>query len=421
MEIHLHPGQGRVFRARHQRRFRVVVAGRRWGKSTLANAELAIAGSQAPAGSRFWYVAPTWELARDCFWGPIRQMIPRGWISGLNSSRMELMLRSGVSLQGKTAQEPDNLRGRGLSGVVLDEYADMDKATFPEIIRPALADTLGWALFIGTPRSFNHFYDLFSYGTSSQDSAWQSWQFKTRENPYMKVAEIEDARRTTDPRTFRQEWEASFETVSGRAYYAFARATHVKPVVLNPALPVCCSFDFNVEPATAIIGQRDGQIPRVWREVRLAHRGGEATRAAAKAVKAHLDGVNYRGQVRIYGDATGKNAKTTGPADHAVLREIFPGAIWCIPVANPHEHDRVAAVNSCCETISGIKRLEVDPSCPALIADLEQVVLDVNGEIDKRTNPDLTHLSDALGYWLCRDFPPAPKTMAGSMRVEWLL
>jgi hypothetical protein len=127
------------------------------------------------------------------------------------------------------------------------------------------------------------------------------------------------------------------------------------------------------------------------------------------------------GAVRIYGDATGRGAKTTGPADHAILRELFPSSAWCIGRSNPHEHDRIAAVNSCTETMTGVHRLEVDPSCVGLIADLEQVIVNDVGELDKQTNPELTHLSDALGYWLAKDFPPAPKSKAGSMRAEWLL
>jgi hypothetical protein len=124
--------------------------------------------------------------------------------------------------------------------------------------------------------------------------------------------------------------------------------------------------------------------------------------------------------VRIYGDATGKSAKTTGPADHAVIREVFPNAVWCIPGHNPHEKDRISAVNACCETMAGTHRLEIDPVNVGLIADLEQVIFGENGELDKKSNPMLTHHSDGLGYWLVRDFPVVSTIRAGGMSVDWI-
>jgi hypothetical protein len=354
-------------------------------------------------------------------WGWLKQAMPGGWLASKpNETRMAFPFRNHAMLQLKSAQDPDSLRGRGLASVVLDEFADMEPRIWSEILRPALADVGGRALFIGTPKSFNHFYDLFQFGQSGREG-WQSWQFRTRDNPYIDPAEIEEAKATTDVRTFHQEWEASFEALAGRAYYAFARATHVKPVELRKDLAACCSFDFNVDPATAIIGQREGDVPRVWREVKVRHAGGEATRACGRRVKDLLVQAGFTGGVRIYGDATGKSPKTTGPADHAILRELFPAATWCIGRSNPHEHDRIAALNSACETMTGVHRLEVDPSCVGLIADLEQVIVTDAGELDKASNPELTHLSDACGYWIARDFPPAPKSKAGSARVEWLL
>jgi hypothetical protein len=195
----------------------------------------------------------------------------------------------------------------------------------------------------------------------------------------------------------------------------------VAPVSLDPQLPASVFFDFNINPATAGIGQVHGDRPVVYREVRIRHAGGEATRASAKRVQELLREAGHIGPVRIYGDATGKSAKTTGPADHAVLREMFPQAVWCIRSTNPHEKDRVSAVNSVCESMTGAHRLLIDPSNRGLIADLEQVIFADNGELDKKSNPDLTHLSDGLGYWIVKDFPTvAPPVRAGAMSIDWL-
>lgn len=418
VRLALHEGQQAAFRS--QARFRVVVAGRRWGKTQLARAELIVRALQQPG--RFWYVAPTLKDAKDIFWADVKEGIDPTWFASRpNESELKIELRSGAEIRLFGAEDPNSLRGRGLKFVVLDEFADMKPETWTEALRPALTDFRAPALFIGTPRSFNHFHALYEKGQNPAKPVWASWQYRTVDNPFIDPQEVEDAKHDLDVRTFKQEYEASFETLAGRAYYAFARTYNVGPVLLDPHTPACLFFDFNINPATAGIGQVHGDRPCVYREVKIRHAGGEATRAAGRRVQELLLEARHIGELRIYGDATGKSAKTTGPADHAVLRELFPRATWCIRHSNPHEKDRVAAVNSVCESMTGAHRLLVDPSCLGLIADLEQVIFAENGELDKKSNPELTHLSDGLGYWIVRDFPPVSLLRAGGARVEWLL
>jgi hypothetical protein len=416
MDLHLHSTQGQVFRS--PSRFRTVVAGRRWGKTRLAIAEIL---KRVPSRRRLWYVAPTYDMARDVFWRDFLAAIPSGWVAGApNETRLECWFRSGCMVQCKSADNPDALRGRGLDFVVPDEYQDMDPTVWTDVLAPSLLDTNGEALFLGTPKSFNHLHDAYQRGQdpSPQWKDWASWQFRSLDaaapHGHLDPNLIEMFRQTLDERSFRQEFEASFEALAGRVYYGFARATHVKPVALTPRLPVCVSVDFNIEPACAVIAQVEGQHVRVWREVKTRHAGGEATRATARRAKQLLDEVGVRGPIRIYGDATGKAGKTTGPADHAVLREVFPGATWCIPTHNPHVRDRVASVNGRCQTMTGERYLSVDPTCVGLIADLEQVIFAANGDIDKTTNPELTHLSDALGYLCAQVFPTMPRVFSSA-------
>jgi hypothetical protein len=404
VRLGLHAG-GQIDVWKSPARNKVVVAGRRWGKTLLARAWLLFHAINKGRG-RYWYVAPTREDAKDIMWADLKAACHPDWLNEPpREGDLALLLKNGAEIRLWSAEKGDTLRGRALKALVLDEYADMDAAIYDEILMPALADFEAPALFIGTPKSFNHFYKLYERGPDPDFPDWASWQFKSISNPCLNPAVVEQAKHDVDIRTFKQEWEASFEGLSGQAYYAFTRAHNVKPVVLETGWPVNVCIDFNINPATATIGQVQGGQPALWREVKIRHAGGEATRAVARRVKALLQEAKHTGPVRIYGDATGKAAKTTGPADHAVLREVFPGAIWCIPSANPHEKDRVAAVNACCESMSGEHRLRIDPSCHALIADLEQVIFADNGELDKKSNPELTHLSDGLGYWLARDFP----------------
>ena len=406
-------GQIAVWQA--PQRFKVVVAGRRWGKTLLSRTWLLAHAFQSGAG-RYWYVAPTREDAKDIMWADLKAACHPDWLrESPREGDLALLLKNDAEIRLWSAEKGDTLRGRALRALVMDEYADMDARVYHEILLPSLADYAAPALFIGTPKSFNHFHELYERGQSPDWPAWASWQFPSLSNPTLRPSMVEDARRQLDARTFKQEWEASFEALSGRAYYAFSRQHNVTPVVLDPLAPVCLFFDFNVDPATAGIGQRQGDRAMVWRDVRLTHRGGEATRATALRVRELLRDVGHVSQVRIYGDATGKSAKTTGPADHAVIREIFPGSVWCIGGHNPHEKDRVAAVNACCESMAGLHRLAIDPACAGTIADLEQVIYADNGELDKKTNPMLTHHSDGLGYWLARDFPIVSQVRVGGL------
>jgi hypothetical protein len=126
--------------------------------------------------------------------------------------------------------------------------------------------------------------------------------------------------------------------------------------------------------------------------------------------------------VRVYGDPSGTAAKTTGPSDHQVVRQILGGfnVVWCIPSRAPHVRDRVSAVNARCETMDGKHHFRLDPSCKHLQADLEQVTFANNGELDKTSNELRTHISDALGYWIVKEFPAVSTNRGGAMFVDWI-
>lgn len=415
--VKLHSGQWAVHES--QAKYRVLVSGRRWGKTTLDKAESV---EEFGTDGLVWYLAPTYDMARELMWNPLRSMVPRSWLSSdPNETRMEMDTAWGCRFACKSVEHPDRLRGRGPRKVICDEFQDWKdgQRIWEEVLYPSLLTTGGRALFTGTPKSFNHLYDAYRKGQDGVQD-WASWQFVTASAPHIPREELARMKAEMDPRAYRQEFEASFEALAGRAYYAFSRVIHVRPVQLDIALPVCVSFDFNINPATATIGQGYGPDARVWREVFVTHAGGEATRAAAQAVKSLL--ANWHGAIRIYGDPSGKAAKTTGPSDHAVLREMFPQATWCISPSAPHVRDRVAAVNARCETMDGAHHFAVDPSCVHLIADLEQVIFKDNGEFDKDSNKLLTHVSDALGYWVHREFPLVKPTITvGRARIERLL
>ncbi len=120
-------------------------------------------------------------------------------------------LVNGAQISLKGADRPETMRGVSLKFVVLDEYGDMRPNVFEQILRPALADLKGKALFIGTPMGRNHFYDLYQYGLEDKDEDYKSWHFTSFDNPLLDPKEIETAKKSMSSFAFRTEFLASFE------------------------------------------------------------------------------------------------------------------------------------------------------------------------------------------------------------------
>jgi len=193
-------------------RFKVVVAGRRCGKSRQAAIELILEGLQCPEGSGVMYVAPTQGQARVIIWQVLMEL-GREVIASSHVNNSEITLINGVIIYVRGADRPDTLRGVSLWFVVLDEFADMKPSAWEQVIRASLSDKRGKALFIGTPKGRNHFFDLYKLGSSGDDPEWKSWTFTTADNELIHPDEIKAAKATLSSFAFKQEYLASFDNV----------------------------------------------------------------------------------------------------------------------------------------------------------------------------------------------------------------
>ena len=223
MEISLHSRQEEVFY--DEARYKVVAAGRRFGKSFLAAVTLFVEASKTDkirsdgeeidlSLEKVYYVAPTFTQGKEILW-PLLKELGSDLIAQAYENEASLRLINGRTIHIKGADRPDSLRGTGLSYVVLDEYAFMKEEVWEMIISPQLARSEGGALFIGTPDGKNHFYELFVRGQNPAFPQWKSWHFPSIDNPFLPQAEIEEARARMSVERFKQEMEASFETGSG--------------------------------------------------------------------------------------------------------------------------------------------------------------------------------------------------------------
>src|SRR3990167_9489693 len=215
IELQFFPHKNQQTIRDREARFKVVVAGRRFGKTIFAINELIRIALERP-NSRNYYVAPTYRQAKEIAWKMLFDNLPSELISSKNEVELTIELIQGATISLKGADNPESLKGVGLNFAVLDEYGQMKENAWDEIIRPMLIDTKGSAIFIGTPVGYNHFWKL--YNKEKDDPDYKSFHFKTIDNLAIEDIEIEveKARLETDPIKFSQEYEANFEALVGR-------------------------------------------------------------------------------------------------------------------------------------------------------------------------------------------------------------
>lgn len=210
LDVQFTPWQLEVWN--HPARFKVIAAGRRCGKSYLAAWALLINALSAN-DPRSWtfYVSPTMNQSRQILWKVLLDL-GHSVIKKYHVNNLDIELINGQTIGLRGADRPDTMRGVSLNFLVLDEYADMKPDVFEEILRPALSDKEGAAIFISTPKGRNHLYDLYKYAELEGDPEWAAFHFTSYDNPYLKDSEIEAAKRSMSSYAFRQEFMASFES-----------------------------------------------------------------------------------------------------------------------------------------------------------------------------------------------------------------
>jgi predicted phage terminase large subunit-like protein len=212
LDVKLHPAQLEIYNSKA--RFKVVAAGRRFGKSYLACWLCVIFALRGKED--VFYVAPTFQQAKDVAWQVFKEIIPAG--GGVATDYHEntgvIKLVNGRRIHLKGSDRPDTLRGVGLSFVVVDEYASMKPSVWEQVLRPTLIGSKGHMLAIGTPAGRNHFYDLYQAAASGKDPEWEAWHFTSYDNPFMDADEIDKAKANMSTFAFKQEFEASFEAAA---------------------------------------------------------------------------------------------------------------------------------------------------------------------------------------------------------------
>jgi hypothetical protein len=432
-----HDVQRRFFESTH--RFNVVPAGRRSGKTEIAKRRLikrAVRGSKYDR-PRYFAAAPTRDQAKRIFWADLKRMVPPAAMRGKPSDgELVIPLWHGGEIFVVGMDKPERIEGAPVDGGVLDEYGNIKPKAWGENLRPALSERDGWCDLTGVPEGRNHYFDtaefakaeLLEYG---DDSEWGYFHWVSAD--ILPAKEIEAARRDLDELTFQQEYEASFVNFEGRAYYAFGDTNKAKlRDRYNPAQPLIVMLDFNVAPGVAAIAQElplpiggvgTAIIGEVWIE------NNSNTPAVCRKILADWQPV-HTGRIEVYGDATGGaggSAKVEGSDWDLVKQHLRHGSKgvagfgnrvdFHAPASNPAERSRINAMNTRIRSRDGTVRLMADPKyAPHVVKDLEGVKLleGGSGEIDKKHDPKLTHISDAIGYYVVKKFPTTERAAWGT-------
>lgn len=249
MKAKLHKTQFEVATDPH--RFKVICAGRRWGKSVLSRLIVLKWAIERPG--LYWIVSPTYQQGKDIHWlqGFKIEVPPQLKPKFNEGDSLSVTLGNGSVIQLKSSENPDRLKGVKLNGLVVDEIASMRNWgwIWQEALRPTLVDYEAPAIFISTPKGFNHFYDLFT----TKDPSYKSWKFTSYDNPYVPPAEIDEAKRTTEEDYFMQEYMADFRKYTGLVYKSFDRERNIIPYIETEGWVFYRGMDFGSNNPTACI------------------------------------------------------------------------------------------------------------------------------------------------------------------------
>lgn len=252
------PLQAKVHGTMDKHRFVVAVCHRRFGKSVLAVNEL-IKGALTCTKDkpRFAYIGPTYRQAKATAWDYLTHFSRPVPGIKVNQSELRIDFPNGGQIRVYGADNPDSLRGIYLDGVVLDEYGMQPGKTFTEVVRPALSDRIGWALFLGTPNGKNQFWDVAQYAQIGNDPEWAYEQFRASQTGYVAEKELEQAKKVMTSDEFAQEFECSFEaSVRGAIYSKELEAARssgrITSVPYDPSLPVDTDWDLGISDFMSI-------------------------------------------------------------------------------------------------------------------------------------------------------------------------
>ena len=403
-------------------RFITLPSGRRSRKTLLSMRKVLLHALRNP-DHRYFHGAPTRQQAKSIFWKRLKDNTRLFWAKAPSETELYVTLLNNTEIHVIGLDKPERIEGQPWNGCHITEIGNVKETAWPENIRPVLSDTNGFAYLDGVPEGINHYYDLALYaaggalpktqpikGAYSENLSDPEWAYyHWFSSDVLTPAEMAAVKMQLDERTFRQEYEGSFESYEGLAYYAFSNE-NLKNCEYNPLETVHIGMDFNVNPMTAVFTHIRSDDVFQFGEAYLNNSNTYEMR----------DYINERfktGNVVIYPDSTGKSEHSNATqSDLAILRKA--GFRVRAKESNPYQRDRIAAVNSKLRAGNARAHYFINPeNCPKTINDLNKVESLPDGRLNKKQEElGLVHITDALGYLVAYLWPVRKQTFGGIAR-----
>jgi hypothetical protein len=378
-------------------RFRVVLAGRRGGKTFLAMREACRFASKP--NSIVWMLSNSRQQIKSLVWNKLKKKLNSlRWVAGTNESELSITLKNGSQICLKSAEQGDNLRGESLDAVLIDEFCDIDlEEIWHQIIRPALSDKRGHALFTGTPKAGNQAArDLYDKHLTNKN--WASFSYTTEEGGFVDAEEIEQARQDLSPKVFLQEYCASWQNFAGIIFSDFGEHNIGEVRKPTSSEPVFVGMDFNVTPMSAVIGRQTKSGIEIYDEIYLDNSN----------TTEMIDEIKNRyptNPITVFPDPAGvqRRASAGGNTDIKLLE--MAGFATRYHRQHPLVRDRINSGNSLFfKRDDGSTRFTIDPACKKTITCLKNWAYKTDTMIPSKDS-GFDHGCDALTYMVQFLFP----------------
>jgi len=410
----------------YSHRFYILPPGRRSRKTLISSRKVLINGLRKKG--RYFQGAPTRQQAKAIFWDRLKKETQPFWSTRPSETELVVRIHGGTEFHVVGLDVPARIEGQPWHGCHITEFDDTKPGGWEANIRPVLSDTNGWAIIDGVPEGRDKIYNLALYACNGaipislpgkgsfveciQDPEWCYYHWFSSD--VLAPKEIEAAKRSMDIKTFRQEYEGSFEGFDGLAYYSFSADNICEPKQADPRQPIIIGMDFNYDPMSSVAIQEEiingRRVPRVIESFAFRNC---TTEAACERILAHF-GNDF--SYEIYPDASANNrsAHGVGISDLAIIRKAFASARGChvyIKPSNPKRKDRLNSVNARLSNAAGEIGLLVGKNCKELINDFQRVTMNeyLNDSFEDKT---LGHITDAIGYFIDFRYP----VVSGSSR-----
>jgi hypothetical protein len=398
------------------KRFKVVPAGRRSGKTERAKRY--VASMAIENGDEMYFIAaPTREQVKKIYWQDMKKLV----VPSINCTKrapgetdLIIYMDNGSQIQLIGLDRPERMEGVFWSGGVIDEIADVKEDAWAVNISPAL-DTFNpsrpgyraWCWLIGVPDGLNHFYEMAEYARTSGDPDWGLYHWKSAD--ILPPDVIEAAKRRMSLKQFEQEYEASFKTASGRIYEEYGEANYTDEAI-KPHEQLCWYHDFNYTPNSSGIGVRRGEGKLVYCLDEIILTSADARQKALEFVERYKDHKNRH--ALIYGDPNGKDGEKHGlKSDYSEMEGILRSSGWtCTRRVKPSTlsiKDGQNAVRAKIRNAAGEVSLFVNPkTAPYTHKSLATGQLKKNSTFLEEDS-EYQHIGTAVRYFIDYEFPVA--------------